>query len=1133
MFWCHRPSSVRLSSRVAKPSRTILALEGLEPRYAPATLVNPRTLTYQDVDGDQVQVQISKPLFQAATINNVFTFAAGSVNGNNTARQQLQTIDLTDLAAEGISLTVTATRHGGGDGLASVGFINAAGFNLKDVSVQGNLGRIDAGVNLVPYALQGGRAGNNGAGSTGLMSLAVNSLGQGYGGAPDAYLSHILGNLGLLEVKADVRGSILVIGATGVDGKIGRVQIGGSLIGCDADGSGVISATGAIGPVEIKGNIRGGAGFDTGVVRSAVQIGDVTLGGSLIGGSGSGSGLILSGIFGGGGGGYGIVIAAQAGPASSWSGSGIGKVTIKGDVRGGDGFGSGAIVSVHRINGVSIGGSLLGGAGDQSGQIITGTGQHFGGGYGLVAQVAAQAGPGGDCCDCGLGPVTIKGDIRGGEGFQSGAILDQSLCPIDRITVGGSLLGGAGFASGQIFSNGDIGPILIHGDVSGSVTGSVGGDAEGLQSGTIVSEGRIASVTVDGSLIGGEGSGSGQIVGGGSSRGVPAPAAIGGFSAETTDGQVTGLGPVTIKGDIRGGRGFNSGIVSGTGQVASVLVGGSLIGGEGGGSGQILLNSGSSFGGPPVPYSLTAGPVHGPSSETGLATVVIKHDVQGGTGFNSGVVFGSALSRVTVGGSLLGGSGDGSGQVSNGQSFGGGYGVVFAPSFSSGGELGDVTIKGDVRGGSGQGSGVLGSTAAIGRVTVGGSLLGGEGFASGQISSQGAIGPVDIKGDVRGGVGDNSGVIHSGGAIASIMLGGSLLGGDSFSSGWISSDGSMGQVKIKGDVRGGRGIASGAILSAGGIAGIDLAGSLVGGQANGSGQISGGILEFGPEITTLAAGTHHPGDQGGRSLGSVTIKGDILGGEGIQSGAIFGFSQLTCLTVGGSVRAGSGDHSASIQADQIDTITIHGSLIGTSVNPVVIIARGHPIQKQTMTVTILVQEVIRVLVVVRVPTPDCGFTVEYREEERTITRYDFETIEVVVDAVAGKIEHLTVDRGVKFAQVVAGPGGQIGTIKVGGDWSASSAAAGIDPGEDGQFGTGDDTVATSFVPGTISKIARIEIGGKVSGTPAAVDATDHYGFVAQHIGALTVGRTQFRLNRGPDNDDFALGTTGDFRLREL
>src|SRR5262249_55598563 len=53
---------------------TEIFVESLEARIAPAVLVNPKTVTYQDVDGDTVTVKISKGTLDL----NLFDFTAGS-----------------------------------------------------------------------------------------------------------------------------------------------------------------------------------------------------------------------------------------------------------------------------------------------------------------------------------------------------------------------------------------------------------------------------------------------------------------------------------------------------------------------------------------------------------------------------------------------------------------------------------------------------------------------------------------------------------------------------------------------------------------------------------------------------------------------------------------------------------------------------------------------------------------------------------------------------------------------------------------------------------------------------------------------------------------------------------------------
>src|SRR5205814_1218886 len=92
--------------------RANLCLESLETREAPATLVSATKLTYQDIDGDNVTVTLSKPLLNLGNVNSVFLFDTGTVDGFNATKQQLRTINLTAFgaAAAGTNITAVATH---------------------------------------------------------------------------------------------------------------------------------------------------------------------------------------------------------------------------------------------------------------------------------------------------------------------------------------------------------------------------------------------------------------------------------------------------------------------------------------------------------------------------------------------------------------------------------------------------------------------------------------------------------------------------------------------------------------------------------------------------------------------------------------------------------------------------------------------------------------------------------------------------------------------------------------------------------------------------------------------------------------------------------------------------------------
>jgi hypothetical protein len=103
---------------------------------------------------------------------------------------------------------------------------------------------------------------------------------------------------------------------------------------------------------------------------------------------------------------------------------------------------------------------------------------------------------------------------------------------------------------------------------------------------------------------------------------------------------------------------------------------------------------------------------------------------------------------------------------------------------------------------------------------------------------------------------------------------------------------------------------------------------------------------------------------------------------------------------------------------------------------------------------------------------------------------------------------------------------------VGGDWIASSMAAGIKDGGNG-FGDGNDQLitgpGTTDVPTRISRIASVSIGGMIFGSSTAFD---HFGFVAQQIGSFRRGGELVPLTAGLDIVELSPYST-DVKIREL
>src|SRR5262245_51539636 len=118
--------------RAQSRRRSVLRVEELERRDAPATLISATKFTYRDRDADFVTVTLSKPLLNAGNANFILGFDLGGVDGDNSLAQQLCLIDVAAFgkAAAGLSISAVATpSKAGGDGLVNVGYVNAFGID--------------------------------------------------------------------------------------------------------------------------------------------------------------------------------------------------------------------------------------------------------------------------------------------------------------------------------------------------------------------------------------------------------------------------------------------------------------------------------------------------------------------------------------------------------------------------------------------------------------------------------------------------------------------------------------------------------------------------------------------------------------------------------------------------------------------------------------------------------------------------------------------------------------------------------------------------------------------------------------------------------------------------------------------
>lgn len=809
-----------------KPSKVTSSIEGLEGRIAPASLIDVKTLLFQDFDGDMVTVKFSKSVFQdtgpvgQAKANEVFKFATGSVTQDTTAAQQLQLIDFTKFQtlfgagsnAIGVSMSITAVQtidaNGApqGNGLVDVGAILATGISLGAITIDGDLGQIHAGGNAF---------------KTGLASLTVASLGgQGTGTqipvpaptptnpAPDLD-SVITGALGSLKVLGDVEHASVNVfhgrnqaGQLTPLGNIGPVTIGGSLIGRDAieaasDRTGLIYADGSIGAVKIgtdlSDGIRGGGGGVSGHVSASGTIASLTVSGSILGGAGSNSGAVFSG-------------------------GNMGAVKIGGDLQGAGGLSSGVIRSLGNMGAVTIGDDIIAGTGEGSASILSsGT----------------------------TGAVLVKGDIDGNPAIAAGVSSARifSVGKMASLTLNGSLLGGSTDNTGVVESATGLGAVKVLGHIEG-------GTGDG--SGAIVSAGKIGSLTIDGHLTGGGGIHSGAVLSG-------------------IDPALNGdMGAVKILGFLSGGTGDNSGAILSGGKLASLTLG---------------------------------------TKATLAADILI-----GGIGDYSGTVSSrGAMGAVKISGNILGGDGDLSASL-----------LAFdrtTPAGEFAGDIGAVTITGSVTGGAGLASAGIQAGGNLKSLTSG-SWLGGTGERSASLATgygllhAGTSGAIKINGtfgQAAATPGVNSAFIGIGSNLASITFAGAVdraaihvgdalgtltFGGDATAV-HVTARGQLVQGKTA-DIAIGKIDAKGSVTGSSFLAGYDLFGSAVNPDAQIgtvkvagnwtasdliAGVIAGSDAGFGNALDTIAPGFDNAGIVS--KIASITIGGAVSGTG--AAGDHFGF----------------------------------------------------------------------------------------------------------------------------------------------------------------------------------------------------------------------------------------------------
>jgi hypothetical protein len=919
-----------------------------------------------------------------------------------------------------------------------------SGSSSGSLQIEGGIGSLTVD-NIIGYKLAGDKTG---------MGASSGSVATGQPLAPD-------GGIGALIIKGNLQGgdgngSGEIYQDSDSSGSYKSVKIGGSILGGSGQNSGELSSNG-IGSITIGGSLTGGSGQNSGEL-SANTFGSITIGKGIKGSSGALSGYITSvdgissidilsgGITGGTATDAGSIQAATAptgaalidsivvhgnitgvaAAGSSVTGTGqihtsssIGSLTLYGSLVGAAAEQSGSVIAVEALGSVSIHGSILGGTGTGSGQVN---------GYSIAS-------------------LSIAGQVLG-SGTGSGKIAATGA--IHALHIGGSLAGGTGAGSGEI-SAASIDSVIIGGDVQGS----------GPSSGAIVATGSIGSIVIGGGLDGGDGTGSGVITTG-------SPSAFGDnlgsltISGGIAGGDGSGSGQVSIGGLIQsvhlrgsaitGGSGASSGAIVATDNIGSISLG-SLIAGTGASSGQI------STGGNLAALGFT-GATSSSTADSGLVNIAgsagaiaVHGNIVGGAASTGLFLIGGAVNTFSVYGALRGGGGLDSGSIFTG---------LDEASFIT-----SLTVTGGVIGGGGASSGQVYSGGGIGQATLSG-LAGGGGQASGNLVSNGPLGAITLSGSapgvvgIVGGSGVSSGRISSGATIGAIFLHGNLKGGSGSGSGAIVSNssftptgdiqGNIGTIAIFGNIIGGTGANSGQISAAGNLKTLGITGSVTGGQSSGAGAILAGTDLTGltgGDITTLKI------DGALRGASFAAGAGTVTGSGYIEAGRI-GSATLGAI-LAGTVAAGdtvSAD-AAILAANNIASLTVTGGITGAASDPVVISANGNP-----------------------GASSDVAFA---------------------KIAVAGNVTYANFLAGYDQAGLPSNGAAGIGSVTVGGDWSGSNLVAGV-IAANGHFG---DPHATLIDTADTPTITSIVIKGEVINAPVAGSANT-YGFVGREIGSFTL-----------------------------
>lgn len=384
-----------------------------------------------------------------------------------------------------------------------------------------------------------------------------------------------------------------------------------------------------------------------------------------------------------------------------------------------------------------------------------------------------------------------------------------------------------------------------------------------------------------------------------------------------------------------------------------------------------------------------------------------------------------------------------------------------------------VDVHGDLIGGDAV---VSGRIAVHGKATVriGGDVVGGDGTESGNLVA-GANSIIQIAGAILGGHGPQSGYVHLASGSARV---GAIIGGAGFESGYFNTDGPVESLRVQRSIIGGSGVRSGHVTLLGDTEQIVVRGSIFGGS--------------GPHSAEILSNSY---------VGLIEVGGDLVGGSVAETGMIRVDDFLKKAIIRGSIIAGiptgstvMGESGGIYSQERIGSILVHGDMVGSPKSRAFIAAGGG--------------------------------TDPTSEPNLALGRVTIKGDVAFADIFAGI---LLTPNGVGEYQYIDADA-SIGTVTVDGNWRASNIVAGAqDLGLEG-FGIGDALISVDNDPKKIAEIAKIVIKGDVSGSS---QRRDFYGFVAQHIKAISLGGIPIALEIGPSNDQFLIPGTIDVSLLEV